>query len=77
MRFPPISVHRSLAVMFCCLHFFLQLLPEYEADAKKLEEKVETFKRLTDMEGKVDKLQKELQWALVAEIEKVSAWCYL
>lgn len=55
----------------------MQLLPEYEADAKKLEEKVETFKRLTDMEGKVDKLQKELQWALVAEIEKVSAWCYL
>ncbi len=51
------------------------MLPEFEAAAKKLEEKVDTFKRLTDMEGKVERLQKELQWALVAEIEKVmNAW---
>ena len=47
------------------------MLPDLESEAKKLEEKVDTFKRLTDMEGKVDRLQEELQWALVAEIEKV------
>ena len=48
-----------------------QLLPEYEAEAKKLEEQVDTFKRLTEMEDKVDRLKEELQWAMVAEIERV------
>lgn len=50
----------------------MQLLPDYLAEAKKLEEKVETFKRLTDMESKVARLEQELQWALVIEIEEVS-----
>ena len=49
------------------------MLPDLEAEAKRLEEKVDTFKRLTDMEGKVKRLEEELQWALVAEIEKVNA----
>ena len=54
-----------------CVLSSAQLLPEYEAEAKRLEEKVDTFKRLTDMEDKLDRLRKELQWALVTEIEKV------
>ena len=33
---------------------------------------MDTFKRLTDMESKVARLEQELQWALVIEIEEVS-----
>lgn len=51
--------------------FPVQLLPEYQSQAKKLEEKVDTFKRLTDMEEKVKWLEMELQWAMVAELERV------
>lgn len=47
------------------------MLPEYQSQAKKLEEKVDTFKRLTDMEEKVKWLEMELQWAMVAELERV------
>ena len=47
------------------------MLPDLEAEAKKLEEKVDTFKRLSTMEGRIEELQETLQWALVAEIEKV------
>ncbi len=49
------------------------MLPEYESEAKRLEEKVETFRRLSDMENKVASLEKEMQWALVIEIQKVSS----
>jgi len=34
---------------------------------------VETFKRLTGLEDKVEQLQKELQWAIVAEITEARA----
>ena len=51
--------------------FVLQMLREYEKRAKQLEEQVDTFRRLRDMEGKVQQLEMELQWALVIEIEKV------
>ena len=47
------------------------MLREYEERAKQLEEQVDTFRRLRDMEGKVQQLEMELQWALVIEIEKV------
>ena len=47
------------------------MLMEYEKRAKQLEEQVDTFRRLRDMEGKVQQLEMELQWALVIEIEKV------
>ena len=47
------------------------MLREYEKRAKQLEEQVDTFRRLRDMEGKVQQLEMELQWALVIEIEKV------
>ena len=47
------------------------MLREYEERAKQLEEQVDTFRRLEDMEGKVQQLEMELQWALVIEIEKV------
>ena len=47
------------------------MLKEYEERAKQLEEQVDTFRRLRDMEGKVQQLEMELQWALVIEIEKV------
>ena len=49
----------------------LQMLWEYQERAKQLEEQVDTFRRLQDMEGKVQQLEMELQWALVIEIEKV------
>lgn len=48
------------------------MLREYEERAKQLEEQVDTFQRLRDMEGKVQQLEMELQWALVIEIEKVA-----
>ena len=51
--------------------FSLQLLPALEKTAKELEEKVEGFDRLKDMETKVVDLQKELLWAQVIEIELV------
>ena len=47
------------------------MLWEYKERAKQLEEQVDTFRRLQDMEGKVQQLEMELQWALVIEIEKV------
>ena len=47
------------------------MLREYEERAKQLEEQVDTFRHLRDMEGKVQQLEMELQWALVIEIEKV------
>ena len=47
------------------------MLPEYQAQAKQLEEKVDAFKRLAGMEEKVDRLGKELQWAMVTELQKV------
>lgn len=47
------------------------MLWEYQERAKQLEEQVDTFRRLQDMEGKVQQLEMELQWALVIEIEKV------
>ena len=50
----------------------LQLIPQYERQAKELEEQVQTFELLREMEEKVQQLEKELQWALVIEIEKVS-----
>ncbi len=49
----------------------LQLVPEYEARAKQLEEQVEAFKRLKEMEEKIEDLEKERQWAIVVEIENV------
>ena len=48
-----------------------QLVPQYREKAKKLEEQVQTFDKLKDMEKKVDELEQELHWAMVYEIESV------
>ena len=40
-------------------------------EAKKLEEKVQAFNKLKDMEQRVGDLEKELHWAIVYEIEAV------
>lgn len=40
-------------------------------EAKKLEEKVQAFDKLKDMEQKVGDLENELNWAIVYEIEAV------
>ncbi len=40
--------------------------------AKKLEEEVHSFKRFTEMEGKIEQLRGELKWAIVLEMEAVS-----
>jgi hypothetical protein len=40
-------------------------------EAKKLEEKVQAFDKLKDMEQRVEDLENELHWAIVYEIEAV------
>ena len=40
-------------------------------EAKKLEEKVQAFDKLKDMEQRVGDLENELNWAIVYEIEAV------
>lgn len=47
-----------------------ELVPQYEKQAKELEEQVQTFERLREMEEKVRELEKELEWAMVIQIEK-------
>ena len=49
----------------------MQLIPTYREEAKKLEEKVQAFDKLKDMEQRVGDLEKELHWAIVFEIESV------
>ena len=46
-------------------------MPEYKEKAKKLEEQVQTFDKLKDLEKRVDELEQELHWAMVYEIESV------
>ena len=64
-------------VLMCLLinpHCFSpQLVPELREEAKKLEEKVQAFEKLKDMEQRVGKLEMELHWAIVYEIESVSS----
>lgn len=55
---------------FLSLHL-LQLVPVYMEEAKKLEEKVQDFDKLKDMEERVGDLERELHWAFVYEIESV------
>ena len=47
------------------------MIPEYESRAKLLEEQMVRFTLLEEMERKVQRLELELQWAIVIEIEKV------
>ena len=53
-----------------------QMVPELREAAKKLEEKVQAFDKLRDMEERVGDLEKELHWAMVYEIEAVRC-CYI
>ena len=46
-------------------------MPVYREEAKKLEERVQDFDKLKDMEERVGDLERELHWALVYEIESV------
>ena len=48
----------------------------YREKAKKLEEKVQAFDKLKDMEQRVGDLEKELHWAIVYEIESVCNTVY-
>ena len=50
------------------------MVPEMLEEAKKLEEKVQEFDKLKDMEQRVGDLENELHWAIVYEIEAV---CWL
>ena len=54
-----------------------QLIPVYKEEAKKLEERVQAFDKLKDMEDKVVNLEMELHWALVYEIESVCSHKFL
>ena len=47
------------------------MVPEMLEEAKKLEEKVQEFDKLKDMEQRVGDLENELHWAIVYEIEAV------
>lgn len=60
-----------LSTYRCCSSS--QLVPELREEAKKLEEKVQAFDKLKDMEQKVEDLEMELHWAIVYEIESVSS----
>lgn len=51
---------------------FCQNLPALRNEAKKLEERVESFERFSEMEDKIDQLENELKWAIVMEMEAVS-----
>ena len=42
-----------------------------EQRAKHLEEQVKDFERVGNLEKKLTELEKELEWAIVYEIEKV------
>ena len=61
----------SFLSRFFFFFFFLQLVPVYMEEAKKLEEKVQDFDKLKDMEERVGDLERELHWAFVFEIESV------
>ena len=52
----------------------LQSLPTLKDEAKKLEEQVDSFKRFTEMESKVEQLENELKWAIIVEMENVSQY---
>ena len=66
------SLLRNNCHMHACPSPPLQLVPQYEKQAKELEEQVQTFERLREMEGKVRELEMEMEWAMVIQIEKVS-----
>ncbi len=77
--YPSPPSHLSLALSLYLLSssssssFPSQLILEYETRAKQLREQVQAFELLREMEGKIEELEKELQWALVIEIENVRA----
>ena len=47
-------------------------MPEMEQEVEQLEEKYKDLEQLKVLEGKIVELKKEIAWAQVIELEKVS-----
>ena len=47
-------------------------MPEMEQEVQQLEEKYKDLEQLKVLEGKIVELKKEIAWAQVIELEKVS-----